>query len=371
MKARARSVANGSDYRQAPVTNPLQLGGIETAVLDEGPSRGVRIAWVNTGGGLRYKVVLDRGLDIVNADLAGASLTWLSANGLKAPSPAYCHETDWISAFAGGLLTSCGPLNTGAPSRDAGRDWPLHGTHSHTPAQEVAIVNPDPRAGRLDMEISGRVSTSRFFGPNVDLHRTIRSRLGENAIRIEDVFTNTDDQPVEMAWLLHINLGYPLLEPGVSEFCYAGTILPRADSVDWFVEGKPFKRVSRPLTEHKGGGEVFAYIDPVAPRNGQVLCGVVNRRRKIALSIRFNKREFPRLGNWQHWGPRGAFVGALEPMTAGVEGRHIDRRRGWLISLRPGQQKRFAYEIAATTDKADMQALLALNARPTKTANLE
>ena len=35
-----------------PVINPSQLGGIETSVLDDGPGRGVRIAWVNTGGGL-------------------------------------------------------------------------------------------------------------------------------------------------------------------------------------------------------------------------------------------------------------------------------------------------------------------------------
>ena len=33
------------------------------------------------------------------------------------------------------------------------------------------------------------------------------------------------------------------MEPGVSEFCYAGTVIPRADSVDWFVEGKPFRQM--------------------------------------------------------------------------------------------------------------------------------
>jgi hypothetical protein len=310
--------------------------------------------------------VLDRGLDIVDADFAGQSLTWLSANGIKTPDIAYCRGMDWLSAFPGGLLTSCGPLNTGAPSHDDGQDWPIHGTHSHTPAQEVVVTNPDPRAGNFDMTISGLVRTSRFFGPNVDLRRTIRSHLGENVIAIEDVFTNADDQPVEMAWLLHINFGYPLLEPGASQFCYAGTVLPRSDSREWFVEGRPFKKVPSPLPAHKGRGEVFAYIDPAAPRSGQVLCGVVNRRRKLALSVRFNKTEFPRVGNWQHWGPRGAYVAALEPMTAGVEGRHIDRRRGWLIKLKPGQQKRFTYEIAVTTEKSAMQELLDLNQRPTK-----
>ncbi len=40
------------------ISNLAQLGGIETAVLDNGAARGTRIAWVNTGTGLRYKVVL-------------------------------------------------------------------------------------------------------------------------------------------------------------------------------------------------------------------------------------------------------------------------------------------------------------------------
>ena len=49
------------------VNNVAQVGGIETSVLDNGPDKGTRIAWINTGAGLRYKVVIDRGLDIVDA----------------------------------------------------------------------------------------------------------------------------------------------------------------------------------------------------------------------------------------------------------------------------------------------------------------
>ena len=47
---------------QNKVINFTQVGGIETSVLDNGLGKGTRIAWVNTGSGLRYKVVIDRGL---------------------------------------------------------------------------------------------------------------------------------------------------------------------------------------------------------------------------------------------------------------------------------------------------------------------
>ena len=52
---------------QDKVGNSSQVGGIETSVLDNGPGKGTRIAWVNTGAGLRYKVVVDRGLDLADA----------------------------------------------------------------------------------------------------------------------------------------------------------------------------------------------------------------------------------------------------------------------------------------------------------------
>ena len=54
---------------QDKVSNHTQLGGIETSVLDNGLGKGTRIAWVNTGSGLRYKVVIDRALDAVLSGL--------------------------------------------------------------------------------------------------------------------------------------------------------------------------------------------------------------------------------------------------------------------------------------------------------------
>ena len=51
---------------QNKIINPAQIGGIETSVLDNGPAAGTRIAWINTGSGLRYKVVIDRGMDIAD-----------------------------------------------------------------------------------------------------------------------------------------------------------------------------------------------------------------------------------------------------------------------------------------------------------------
>src|SRR6476646_5695603 len=198
------------ELRSAFVLNSAQLGGIETSVLDNGPGRGVRIAWVNTGAGLRYKVVIDRGLDIADAEFLGQSLTWHSLGGVTAPTAAYDQGADWLWSFYGGLVVSCGPLNTGAPFIEDGKSYGLHGTHSNTAAIVESIVNPDPARGQLDTSVTGLLRTARVFGPNVELRRTISSRLGVPAISITDEFTNRDNQRVPLAWLLHIKFGYQL-----------------------------------------------------------------------------------------------------------------------------------------------------------------
>src|SRR5690348_5242154 len=114
--------------------NPAQIGGIESYRIDDGPGRGVRAMCVNTGGGLRYRALVDRGLDIDHAFQNQHSFAFLTHGGVTSPSRAYDHGVDWLASFPGGLLTTCGPFNVGAPGEDRGENLPLHGHHSNTPA---------------------------------------------------------------------------------------------------------------------------------------------------------------------------------------------------------------------------------------------
>ncbi len=353
----AKSPRSRNPFAGAPVINFSQLGGIETSVLDNGPGRGVRIAWVNTGAGLRYKVVIDRGLDIADAEFLGMSLTWHSLVGVTRPSFAYHQGLDWLSAFAGGLVTSCGPCNVGAPCTDEGEELGLHGSHSHSSAVVESIVNPDLRQGRYDMSITGVVRAAKVFNPNVELRRTIHSTLGEPWLEIHDRFTNCGNETVPHGWLLHINFGFPLLEPEVSTYCYEGQITPRSDSVEWY--SRPdFRRAVEPTSQHKGAGEDCTYIKPKTDRNGKAVVGVVNEKRRFGVRIEYNTKEFPQLINWQHWGPNGSYVGALEPANGGVEGRDVDRRRGWLDQLKPGETRDYTCRITAVDSDKDLKTLL-------------
>ena len=155
--------------------------------------------------------------------------------------------------------------------------------------------------------------------------------------------------------------GYPLLEPEASTYCYSGKLTYRGDSVEWFGKRKDFRAAPKPQEAHRGTGEVFTYIDPKTDAKGMVLAGVVNRKRGFGVKIEFPKKQYPRMGNWQHWGPCGSYTGALEPMTAGVEGRPVDRQRGWLRTLEPGETIELTCTITATNEKAELQKLLNMN----------
>ena len=92
----------------------------------------------------------------------------------------------------------------------------------------------------------------------------------------------------------------------------------------------PLRRAPAPQNAHRGVGEDCTYVEPVADRNGMATVGVVNEKRRFGVKIEYSTKQFPRLVNWQHWGPGGSYVGALEPVNGGVEGRPTDRERGWL-----------------------------------------
>jgi hypothetical protein len=340
-----------------------QVGGIEAYTIDEGAGRGVRALVVNTGGGLRYRVVVDRGLDIDQAFYNQNSLSFLTHKGVTPPTRGLDRGLDWLRSFPGGLLTSCGPFNIGPPGKDGEDDLGLHGPHSNTGATIESVSQPDPHGGKLDMTVVGRVKYGAFYGPCVELRRTIRSTLGSNAIEITDEFTNAGNQPAPHAWLLHINLGYPLVDGG-AELCFdSPKVLPTdaIESVKRFREGVNYKKILPPQEAHRGPESAVAYLFPrPTDRAGNVTVGVVNRKLGLGVAIRYNTKQFPRCGNWQHFGP-GEYVTALEPMNGTIDGRASDRKNKLLDRIPAGGKKVYRYAIEAVTSRAGFSELRGLN----------
>jgi hypothetical protein len=343
------------------ICNPAQLGGIETAVLDNGAGRGTRIAWINTGTGLRYKVVMDRAMDIADAFYNQHSLAWLSHSGITSPERFSDRGADWLRTFGGGLLTTCGLTHVGGPEADAYGERGLHGQISNTPAEIESIIQPDPMSGKMDMSIIGRVKQTQVFGPNLELRRTISGTIGQAAIRIRDEVINRGNTAAPHMLLYHLNFGWPLVDEG-SDIIWDGSWQSRdgAPNNKIFREGNNFRKCLAPLDEHCGGGEEAAFINPTPDSSGQCTCGVYNSNIGVAVAVRFQKEQLPWLTNWQHWG-KGEYVMGLEPGTNPPIGQGKARAQHELIFLQPGESRAYDLELEVLSDEARIKALLKVN----------
>jgi len=340
------------------VGNYAQIGGIETSVLDNGLGKGTRVAWVNTGSGLRYKVVVDRGLDIVDAFYNQYSLAWLSYAGVTAPRPDANRGLEWLYSFAGGLLTTCGLTHVGGPETDEFGERGLHGRISNIPARLESVVQPNLLTGKMEMSVTGVVKESRVFGPNLELRRTISGKLGEPVIRIHDVVTNAGNTPAPHMMLYHCNFGWPLADEG-TEIVWKGKCVSRGLDMDnaVFNSGHNFRRCSKPIDSHRGGGEACGFIDVAADKEGICTIGLYNRRLGLALVMKYKKKQLPCLANWQHWGP-GEYATALEPGTNPPVGQKKARERKELIHIAPGKSRTYELEMKVLTDKKSISQFL-------------
>jgi uncharacterized protein DUF4432 len=340
------------------IGNTAQVGGIETSVMDNGFAKGTRIAWFNTGSGLRYKVLIDRCLDIADTFYNQHSLVWLSHTGVTAPRPDANRGLVWLESFSGGLVTTCGLTHIGSPEKSESDQRGLHGRISNIPAEIESIVQPEPRLGKMEMSITAKIIESSVFGPSLQLRRTISSKLEEPTIKICDQVTNIGNDKAPHMLLYHCNFGFPMVDKGTEIVCN-GEWKSRGLSDDEaiFNSRHNYKKCPAPMEAHSGTGEAGAFVSPRADRNGMCLAGLYNYKLKLAVKMKFSKKQLPCLSNWQHWG-KGEYVTGLEPGTNFPVGQEIAKKQKKLIYLSPGESRTYDLQIEVLTGKNDIQSFL-------------
>lgn len=342
--------------------NVHQLGGIRTGTLDP---HGARVAFVDTGSGLRFTVALDRGGDIIDASYNQFGLAYLTPNGLLPPSPAYAVGNEWLAGWAGGLVTTCGPHYIGGVRVEDGVQTSLHGSYSQQAAMVETLRQPDPRSGQLDMELGMVVRAARFYGPHFEIRRRIRCTLGEPAITIEDEVTNRGDTRVAHHWLYHCNFGYPLLDRG-ARFIYCGPaeywIIPPPPGEDIVqplsaAAMNRLKRVPDPLAEHVGSVERGLIVEPPADRAGLAHIGIINPALKLGIELSYPAKSLPRVANWQHFGPHGCYASALEPFSGSLLGSARDHHPLARPHLDSGASRCYQLRLRVLSGAAELQTL--------------
>jgi Domain of unknown function (DUF4432) len=319
-----------------------QLVSVRTVRLTDGNEDGVRAVDVRVSGGMSALVLLDRGMDIGPAWVAGQQLSWQSTTGIV--GPAHFDETNWLRSFHGGLLVTCGLENVGPPNEDEGIRHGIHGRVSHIPAREVTARTIE-LDGRLVAEVSGVVRETDVYGADLVLHRRLRFPMGEPIVEIADEVENRGFAQADLMLLYHVNVGYPVVAPGSRLVAPDADVVPRdepaaallAEHADFPAPRVGFEqlvyehRLRRPDADRAS----IAIVNPAWEPTGG-----------IGLRVEYDPRQLPHLWRWRMLAP-GMYLTGLEPATCGILGRAVERERGTLVTLEPGERRRFDVTIRA------------------------
>ncbi|MGI6148809.1 MAG: aldose 1-epimerase family protein [Firmicutes bacterium] len=336
-----------------------QLAGIEPARLVNGAARDVEVLNVRTGSGLNYQVVPGRGLDIGLCEYQGFPLAWLSPTGTVHASFFDAVGRGWLRGFAGGLLTTCGLTYVGGPTVDNGEELGLHGRASYTPAQNVqwdAFWQGD----RYFLEVRGQVRETGVFGPNVLLERRICSELGSRDVFVFDTVTNEGYQAVPHMFLYHLNIGFPIVSGNSFLRADYSSVVPRDEVSQAGLSD--FPALIEPVAEDMD--QVF-YLDTIPDADGMITVKIFNPTLRdgqgLGIAVSYLKTELPELTIWRSLS-RGRYLIGIEPGNCRVDGRDIERARGTLVTLQPGEQASYAIclRVISAEDDADPDVLPAL-----------
>ncbi|MDR3488194.1 MAG: aldose 1-epimerase family protein [Bradyrhizobium sp.] len=311
-----------------------QVGGATRLRFAEGPARDMEMVQVETGAGLAFQILPDRGMGIGRATLCGVPLCWVSAVGDVAPWFYEPSGAAWLRTFGGGLLTSCGLTNLGAETRVDGIEVGLHGRLSHLPARNVS-VSRDWVNGVHHVAVSGTVLDYCVMGPALEVKRTYSVTLGENVIHIHDEITNRGARPEPLFLLYHFNFGYPLFSE-TAELSIPSSIGVEARNPAYADEVADWRRFSAPTP----GALERVFFHRLAAEQETAVIRLENTvgSHRLTMRMEFPTQAMTHLVQWKMMAEREYVLG-LEPGTCFVSGRDDTLQRGDVKTLAAGATK--------------------------------
>ncbi|KGX84557.1 aldose 1-epimerase family protein [Pontibacillus marinus] len=329
------------------VGNIAQIGGVKRLTYSEGKAAGVEIIEVRTGAGLTFHISPTLGFDITFAEYNGVPLTWQSPNGIVNPFFYQPNGTEWLKTASGGMLMTCGLLQVGSPCEDNEEQLGLHGEIHHTPAKNVSATAYWDEDDYI-ISASGVVEETSIFGSFLQLRREIKCYLGENRIMINDVVENIGFEEAPHMILYHFNLGFPFITSDTKLDFPSQKVVARNEHVaienydKWNIPQKDYEE------------RVYYHENLKVDENDQAKVTMENPvflsdKRNLALEISWNTRNLPNLIQWKML-QEGIYVLGVEPSNCHVEGRSVEREKGTLSYLAPGEEKHYYLVVNLNTN---------------------
>jgi hypothetical protein len=293
------------------LANADQLATAVESVVSSGAAAGSRALDLRAWNGIDVRLLPDRGLDVGAAWFRGTPLAWISPQGEQGRiRPEELVESAWGDVWGGGLVTTCGLSNVGAPSDGLG----LHGSYTARCAADLAFE-------RSTSEVT---ATATIVDPPFTLARRIVTAVGTGLLRIDDRVVNDSDWTAAAPLLYHVNIGVPLWDDDAYLESDARDIVPRDDVSAAAMPGWD----EPPASTGEADERVFEHV-------GASWARLANPRLGIELTVR---SSLPRLWQWVQ-PASGMNALALEPANCSVLGRAHDIAAGRMPFLDPGEAR--------------------------------
>lgn len=273
------------------ISNFQQVASLRRYTLTSGKEKGLEVIDCDNGN-IRFLLNVNKGLDMMQLYHKGQNVSFLSKNGFTG------REIPFLNRFEGGMIYTCGLDSVG------GRDgFELHGTYHNTPAEVVCA-----ECGEDGIVVEAVIASTALFGQNLVMRRRIASAIGSDSVEIRDTLTNLGYKDDRYCILYHTNIGYPMLDEGVTVELDAKECRPRtpwsAKQIDTHL------RVEQPVDENE---ETCYFMTLNKPQ-----VRVVNRKLGKAFSLAYSQDTLPCFVEWKSM-VSGDYALGLEPCSTELD----------------------------------------------------
>jgi Domain of unknown function (DUF4432) len=313
----------------------------QQSLLSAGTAAGTRVIDVKMWDGVDVQILPDRGFDLGPAWYRGVPVAWASRLGYRRPLSTPLSGAEWITAFGGGLLTTCGLSNVGTPAEGEGQ----HGNFSHQPADDISLTRELSPDGQVMLTASATILEGSALGPLFELRRRWTFRTGEGVIELADTVTNLGAQIAPAPVLYHVNFGSPFWSQGAWLEGPGGDVLARDADAE---VGLPTWDRAPELQPHVPEW-AFEHVLPDASPGEWPSFRIYSPHTGVRCTVEWDASTLPRAHQWIHPASNINVLG-IEPCNCSVRGRAFDRAEGRLPVLAPDEARTTRLKITFAPD---------------------
>ena len=259
---------------------------------------------------------------------------------------------DFLKNF-GCFMLHCGALRVGSPS--SGESHPLHGELPNAPYQNAWLVYGEDNKEHY-LSLCGRYEHREFFGAHYSAEPEVRLHENSSEIEISMKIKNLSNKQMELMYLCHINF-MPVNDSRIEystnyspdtikiRSAIPSHIKPDPGYIKLIDELKLYPELHHQVNKKlKADPELVFYIDYSADESGKCYTLQIHPDGKSDYVCHI-KNQLPKAIRWISRTPDHDAIAIVEPATCQVDGYHVEKEKGNVLILNPGDE--FACDIIA------------------------